>query len=259
MVPPRGPGAAVRAEPRVSPFGNCPERTISNHQNTTIPAALGSLAKLKELYLHDNEFDGPVPPWLANLTALETLVLAWNPLTGILPQPLTRLSRLTQLDITDTAACAPADDLFQAWLVDIDFHGDTCNRPPEPVAAMPAQALIQWGPASGVSMEAHFSDPDDDPLTDAATSSRAATVTVLVSGDVVWLVPGTAGTATVTVTAHDPDGLSATQTVVVTTAGADGLQGERAVLEALCDATGGAGWTDSANWKTAAPLGEWTA
>ena len=32
---------------------------------------------------------------------------------------------------------------------------------------------------------------------------------------------------------------------------------DRAVLEALYDATGGAGWTDSTNWKTSAPLGEW--
>ena len=229
----------------------------SNTLTGPIPDALGSLAKLKELYLYDNDFAGPVPPWLANLTALETLVLAWNPLTGILPQPLTRLSRLTQLDITDTAACAPADDLFQAWLADIDFHGDTCNRPPEPVGAIPAQALTRSGPASGVSVEAHFSDPDDDPLTYAATSSRAATVTVLVSGDVVWLVPGTAGTATVTVTARDPDGLSATQTVAVTTAASDGLHGDREVLEALYDATGGAGWTDGTSWKTAAPPGEW--
>ena len=32
---------------------------------------------------------------------------------------------------------------------------------------------------------------------------------------------------------------------------------DRAVLEALYDATGGAGWTDSTNWKTSAPLDHW--
>ena len=32
---------------------------------------------------------------------------------------------------------------------------------------------------------------------------------------------------------------------------------DRAALEALYDATGGAGWTDSTNWKTTAPLREW--
>ncbi len=35
------------------------------------------------------------------------------------------------------------------------------------------------------------------------------------------------------------------------------LQEDRAVLEALYDATGGEGWTDSTNWKTSGPLDEW--
>ncbi len=37
----------------------------------------------------------------------------------------------------------------------------------------------------------------------------------------------------------------------------DGAASDRAALEALYDATGGAGWTENANWKTSAPLGEW--
>ena len=32
---------------------------------------------------------------------------------------------------------------------------------------------------------------------------------------------------------------------------------DRAALEALYDATGGAGWTDRANWRTSAPLNQW--
>ena len=32
---------------------------------------------------------------------------------------------------------------------------------------------------------------------------------------------------------------------------------DRAALEALYDATSGPGWTDSTNWKTSSPLGEW--
>ena len=35
------------------------------------------------------------------------------------------------------------------------------------------------------------------------------------------------------------------------------VETDRAALEALYDATGGADWTDSTNWKTDAPLGEW--
>ena len=60
-----------------------------------------------------------------------------------------------------------------------------------------------------------------------------------------------------TVTARDPDGSSATQTVGVTTVESSGPQTDREVLEVLYDATGGASWTESTNWKTAAPLAEW--
>ena len=99
-------------------------------------------------------------------------------------------------------------------------------------------------------MEAYFSDQDDDPLTYAPASSNEGVVTVFVSGDTyfasgdtVWLVPGAAGTARVTVTAQDPDGLSATQAMTVTTAPSAGPQSDREVLEVFYDSTGGASWT----------------
>ena len=178
-------------------------------------------------------------------------------MTGTLPQRLTGLSQLTHLDIRRTAVCAPADQEFLAWLATIDFYGEICNRPPQAVDTIPAQTLTTLGPAVGVSLGAYFSDPDDDPLTYVAASSNEGSVTAFASGDTVWLAPGAAGTATVTVTASDPDGLSAIQAVAVTTAASPEPQSDREVLEALYDATGGAGWTDSTNWKTSAPLGEW--
>ena len=188
---------------------------------------------------------------------LQSLDLGRNPLTGSLPRSLTGLSQLTLLSIRDTAACAPAATEFQAWLATIDFRGDTCNRAPEAVGDVPPQALTESGPALGVSMEAWFSDLDDDPLTYSAASSSAGTVTALASGDTVWLLPGSAGTATVTVTATDPDGLSATQPIAVTVDASAGPQSDREVLEVFYDSTGGASWTNRRNWKTSAPLGEW--
>ena len=102
-----------------------------------------------------------------------------------------------------------------------------------------------------------FSDPDDDALTYAAASSHEGAVAAIASGDTVWLVPGAAGTATVTVTARDPGGLSAEQTLAVTVAPSPGPQSDREVLEVLYDATGGPGWTNRGSWKTSAPLGQW--
>ena len=252
-----------------------------NELTGPIPAELGNLANLESLYLHlnaltgpiqselgrlvnleglslwDNELTGPVPAELGNLANLESLVLSWNPLSGTLPQRLTQLARLTELDIRHTGLCAPADAEFQEWLAAINFSGATCNRPPQSVDAIPAQALTESGPALGVSMEAYFSDPDDDRLTYAAASSNAGAVTAFASGDTVWLVPGAAGTARVTVTAQDPDGLSATQAMTVTTAASAGPQSDREVLEVFYDSTSGASWTNRTNWKTSAPLGEW--
>ena len=230
----------------------------SNALTGPIPGGLASLAKLEALFLYDNHLTGPVPAWVGDLAGLETLALGFNPLTGTLPRGVIGLSRLANLDIGETDVCAPGDDEFRAWLAGLDFFsGATCNGPPEAVGTIPAQALAEGGTATGVSMEAWFSDPDDDELTYAAASNYAGAVTVTVSGDTVWLAPGVAGTATVTVTASDPDGLSATQTMSVTTAASAGPRSDREALEALYDATGGADWANGTNWKTAAALGDW--
>ena len=223
----------------------------------SLPAALGGLARLEWLSFFGNALSGPVPEELGSLRSLETLYLSFNALTGPLPASLAGLPRLELLGVSGTAACAPADAEFQAWLETIEFFGDTCNRPPEPAGEIPAQALIEAGPAAGVPLEAWFTDPDDDSLTYAAASSRPGAVAALVSGDTVWLVPGTAGTATVTVTARDPDGLAAGQRIAATTSAPARPGSDREVLEALYEAAGGASWTDGTGWMTPAPLGEW--
>ena len=230
----------------------------SNALTGPVPSWLGRLPSLRSLSLSGNALTGSVPAELGDLANLEWLYLGSNPLMGSLPQGLTRLSQLRTLDISNTGACAPAAADFQAWLETIaNFRGDTCNRSPESVDTVPPQALTESGPAVGVSMDAYFTDPDDDPLTYTAASGQAVTVTAVASGDTIWLVPAAAGAATVTVTATDPGGLSAAQTIAVTVNASAGPQNDREVLEVLYDSTGGESWTNRGSWKTSAPLGEW--
>ena len=229
-----------------------------NELTGPIPLSFGRLSNLRRLWIYGNRLTGRIPDALGNLASLEWMNLSVNPLAGPVPPDLTRLSRLRLLNIGQTDLCVPADPVFQEWLESIEeFHGSTCNRPPEAVGTIPAQALSANGAPAAVRVADYFSDPDDDPLTYSAASSRGSTATTVASGDTVWLVPGSAGTATVTVTAQDAGGLSAVQTVEVTTVDSPGPQTDREALEVLYDATGGASWTESTNWKTAAPLAEW--
>ncbi len=61
-----------------------------------------------------------------------------------------------------------------------------------------------------VDLASFFTDPDGDKLTFTATSSAPSVVTTTVSGSLVTISPVAVGTATVTATATDPEGLSAT-------------------------------------------------
>ena len=84
------------------------------------------------------------------------------------------------------------------------------NRAPEPVGAMD-DLFVEPGTSEGVEVAAYFTDPDGDALTYVATSSNTPVATVEVSGDTVTISGDAEGTATITVTARDPGGLTATQ------------------------------------------------
>ena len=93
------------------------------------------------------------------------------------------------------------------------------NRAPEATDTIPAQTLTV-GDTVHLDASAHFSDPDGDELTYAASSDDATVATVSTSGAMVTVAAIAAGTATVTVSAEDPEGLAATQEVMVTVAAA---------------------------------------
>ena len=84
------------------------------------------------------------------------------------------------------------------------------NRAPRPVGTIPLQE-VPHGDSSLVNLTGYFRDPDGDPLSFAAMSSDTGIAAAAVAGGVVIVRPRFRGTATVTVTATDPSGLSARQ------------------------------------------------
>jgi hypothetical protein len=92
----------------------------------------------------------------------------------------------------------------------------TPNRAPATAGAIPDHPLRGDGGRTTLDVARYFWDPDGDTLTYEATSSQTSVVRVTVSGSELTLDPGNDGTATITVTARDPAGLSATQTFRVT-------------------------------------------
>ena len=89
------------------------------------------------------------------------------------------------------------------------------NRAPVAVGTISPVTLTTGGSAANVDVSSKFSDPDSDSLTYTAVSSDTTKATVEVSGNIVVITPVAEGTATVTTTARDNNGLTATQTIAV--------------------------------------------
>ena len=92
------------------------------------------------------------------------------------------------------------------------------NRQPVAGGAIAAQSLTVGGAAATVDVSGSFSDPDGDALTFSAVSSDTSVAAVSALNSMVEITPKAAGSATVTVTATDPGGLSAEQTIDVAVA-----------------------------------------
>ena len=89
------------------------------------------------------------------------------------------------------------------------------NQAPVVVGSLAAQSLTVGGGAVTVDVASGFSDPEGDTLSYSVASSNAEVVTVSVSGSVVTLTPVGVGSASVTVSAQDPAGLTVSTTLSV--------------------------------------------
>ena len=96
-------------------MGGSPERVTvfklqKRNMDGTIPAELGRLEKLRDIWLYNNNLTGPLPAELGNLADLETLMLSHNNLSGQIPQSLNDLTlQRLWLKGNDFTGCMPAN------------------------------------------------------------------------------------------------------------------------------------------------------
>ena len=230
----------------------------SNQLSGSIPSELGNLSNLTDLWLNWNQLSGEIPSELSNLSNLEDLSLRGNQLSGEIPSALGNLSNLTHLYLAGNqlSGCIPAvwRNVQNNDLAQLSLQFCTAATPP---ASAPTLSVQAAGATS---------------ITAAWTAVESATGYALYRYDTAWTQ---VGGGTLTATTYTDTGLTTGQTyyyavAAVNAAGrgpwsasvpvtpappADNM--DRAALEALYNAANGANWTNSANWLSDRPLGEW--
>ena len=95
-----------------------------NNLRGTLPAALGNLDQLTDLYLQDNHLTGSIPD-LGRLSKLEILRMWNNQLTGEIPASLSNLTKLRTLELWDNQLTGPIPDLSRLTeLTFLDLHSN---------------------------------------------------------------------------------------------------------------------------------------
>jgi Leucine-rich repeat (LRR) protein len=102
----------------------------ANEINGPLPAELGLLSALTQLYLDGNKLTGTLPTELGLMTDLTYLGLSFNKLTGTLPTELGLLSYLTWLHLSDnqlSGTLLPTELFGLSRLHYLQLAGNTVN------------------------------------------------------------------------------------------------------------------------------------
>ena len=210
-----------------------------NRLTGALPATLSNLANLKEMSLPGNQLNGEIPPEWENLSGLEGLDLSDNQLTGPVPAWLSQLGNLEELYLTrNRLAGAIPPKLGSVHNLSILRLGGNQLTGEIPVELGTLTNLTKLSLSnnqlSGVVPQAlagltmlelfyFYNNPDLCAPVDAAFQT--------------WLQDISTVRGSSCAPVDSPE--------------------DRAVLVKLHEATGGAGWGNSANWLSDRPVREW--
>lgn len=125
----------------------------------SIPAGMGSLAKLQHLWLYTNELTGPLPAELGNLSDLETLMLSWNDLSGQIPEALNNLTlKRLWLKGNNFSGCMPANLLNVPDGDAATLRLPTCEGGPPPTPTPMATPTATPTTGDGFDLAAYLSE-----------------------------------------------------------------------------------------------------
>ena len=264
-----------------------------NDHTGRIPPDLGSLANLEDFRVRRNALTGPVPAELGNLRNLARLGIDRNELEGPLPASFLNLNQLRIFHfVGNETLCAPSAEGFVPWLAQLEVYvGPLCGEGDREVLASLHEATggQDWtrsegwlgdGPLGGWHGVETDSlgrvttlDLSGNGLAGRVPTSLAelTSMTSLRIGD----NPGLTGALPLSIAALSLQEFSYDDTELCVPrdqafrewlASIPSQEGtslecsplsDREVLEILYETTGGANWTQNANWLSDRPLGEW--
>ena len=222
--------------------------------------------RVTSLNLRSNNLTGSLPAEMGNLTALRFLYLYGNSgLTGPLPTGMANLTGVSSFYSFGTGLCLPPG--LGSWhdALTVKSPMSSCTGAPPPTAQGPSFGTAtvadrNWRQGEAIGAVAlPAATGGVGALTYALTPAlpsglRFAPSTRVLSGTPTAALPRTV----FTLRATDGEGNAATLTFGIAVTSGPVVGGtDREALVALYNATGGAGWTNRANWLSGAPIGDW--
>ena len=233
----------------------------TNQLSGTIPAELGRLASLARLALYDNQLNGLIPAKLGSLANLEVLNLGGNQLSGPIPAALGNLSKLVVLYlwVNELSGSIPVElgGLANLETLDLHFNQLSGSIPAALGNLSKLENLYLWENELIGPIPTELGNLPKLVLLDLSSNRLSGPVPAelgnLANLEGIYLGGNQLSDCI-------PNGLRDVAVNDLSTLGlpyCGTISSDRAALIALYNATDGSNWTNSGNWLTEGPLGDW--